>query len=74
MKYILYLNKWNFNIDYLWLSSPDYLDRAVESAICEARRLGGRYVTIATGGGYLASIDYSVYKPDYLYNTYKLSF
>jgi hypothetical protein len=51
MRYLLYLNRWNFNIDYLWLSSPGYLDGAVESAICEARRLGGRYVTIATGEG-----------------------
>lgn len=74
MRYLLYLNRWNFNIDYLWLSSPGYLDRAIESAICETRRLGGRYVTIATDEGQPASVDYSLYKPDYLYNTYKLNF
>ncbi len=74
MKYLLYLNRWSFNIDYLWLSRPEHLDEAVESAICEARRLGGRYVTIATGDGHLGSIDYRVYRPDHLYNTYKLGF
>lgn len=74
MKYLLYLNRWNFNIDYLWLSGPEHLDEAVESAICEARRLGGRYVTIATGDGHLGLIDHSAYRPDHLYNTYKLGF
>jgi len=74
MRYLLYLNRWNFNIDYLWLSRPEDLDEAVESAICEARRHGSRYVTVAAGEGHLDTIDYSLYKPDYFYNTYKLSY
>lgn len=73
-RYVLYLNRWNFNIDHLWLAAPSALRDAVESAICEARRLGGRYVTIATGEGRLDSIDVGFYRPDYFYNVYKLSF
>ncbi|MEM0484096.1 MAG: hypothetical protein QW434_05300 [Pyrobaculum sp.] len=73
-KYLVYLNKWNFNIDYMWLSSEEYIEEAVGSAICEARRLGGRYVSVAAGEGHLDSINLNLYKPDYFYNTYKLVF
>ncbi|MEM1597145.1 MAG: hypothetical protein QXP31_06165 [Pyrobaculum sp.] len=74
LSYLLYLNKWNFNVDYLWLASPDFLDKAVESALCEARRHGGRYVSVATGGVQLDNIDLTKYKYDYFYNVYRLAF
>jgi len=69
-KYLVYLNKWNFNIDYIWLASPEFSDKAIESAICEARRLGSRYATLALGDE--GSKIY--YKPDYFYNVFKLAF
>ncbi|MEM0369448.1 MAG: hypothetical protein QXT46_00440 [Pyrobaculum sp.] len=69
MKYLLYLNTWSFNIDYLWLSQREYFQDAVLSAICEARRLGGRYVSIVT-----EDETPPPYKPDYYYNVYKLNF
>ncbi|MCU7786612.1 hypothetical protein ODS41_01540 [Pyrobaculum sp. 3827-6] len=72
--YIVYLNRWSFNIDYMWLKNIEQLDDAVESAICEARRLGGRYVSVATGEGHLDTIDFMAYRPDYIYYTYKLAF
>ncbi|MEM1637531.1 MAG: hypothetical protein QW247_07430 [Pyrobaculum sp.] len=74
LRYLFYLNRWSFNIDYLWVASGEYIDRVVENAVCEARRLGGRYITIATGGGHLDSVDLSKHKPDFYYNIYKLSF
>jgi hypothetical protein len=70
-KYVIYLNRWNFNIDYLWAPSAEYIRSAIEGALCEARRLGGRYVTAAFGG---EPPDTGPYRPDYSYNVYKLAF
>ncbi|ABL87809.1 conserved hypothetical protein [Pyrobaculum islandicum DSM 4184] len=74
LRYLLYLNRWNFNIDYLWLQSLESLDDAIESAICEARRHGGRFVTVATSEGHLDTIEFNLYKPDHSYHIYKLAF
>lgn len=72
VKYVVYLNRWNFNIDYLW-STPEYLGEAIESAICETQRHGGEFVTVATDDNHLSQLDLSRYRPDYLYNVYKLT-
>lgn len=68
-RYILYLNRWNFNIDYLWLASSEYFEDAVLGAICETRRMGGRYVSFATEDD-----RQPTYRPDYYYYIYRLNF
>ncbi|MFN7106169.1 MAG: hypothetical protein ACK4M3_06280 [Pyrobaculum sp.] len=71
--YVTYLNRWNFNIDYMWAATPHEVSKAIESAICEAQRHGGRFVTLVSDEHHL-NVDITSYKPEYLYYVNKLAF
>lgn len=69
-RYLLHLNRWSFNIDYLRISTPQAAREALEAAICEARRAGGRYVSVVGSIAPLAEMP----RPDFLYNIYRIAF
>lgn len=69
-RYMLYLNRWSFNLDYLRAASPEAAREALEAAICEARRSGGRYISVVDSLAPLAAMP----RPDFLYNIYRVTF